>query len=87
MSPAKFKEVREQLKLSQEELAPYLGVKTYKPISHYETGFRTPSLLIQAVMSWLGSLSEQEALKFLEQLKYHMDKVQKPSKKKPHDSR
>lgn len=87
MSPAKFKEIREQLKLSQEELAPYLGVKTYKPISHYETGFRTPSLLIQAVMSWLGSLSEKEAMKFLEQLEHHMDKVQKSSKRKAHDSR
>ncbi|NUM59020.1 MAG: helix-turn-helix transcriptional regulator [Bdellovibrionaceae bacterium] len=87
MTPAKFKEIREQLKLSQTELATHLGVKTYKPISHYETGFRTPSLLIQAVMSWLSGLSEKEAVKFLEQLKHHMDKVQKSSKRKAHDGR
>lgn len=87
MTPAKFKEIREKLNLSQEDMATYLGVKTYKPISHYETGFRTPSLLIQAVMSWLNSLSEKEAVRFLDELKHHMDKVQKPLKGKPRASK
>ncbi len=84
MSPAKFKEIREKLGLTQEELSIILGVSTYKPISHYETGFRTPSLLVQAVMSYFDSLSIKEAMTFIEDIRHHMAKVKKSMKtKKP----
>lgn len=80
MSPKQFKETREQLALTQDELAQVLGLAGKKTISHFETGFRTPSPLISAVMSYLGSLSERKAQEFIEEFQRHMNEV-KASKK------
>lgn len=74
MSPKQFKETREQLGLTQDELAQVLGLAGKKSISHLETGFRTPSPLIGAVMSYLGSLSERKAQEFIEEFGRHMAK-------------
>jgi DNA-binding transcriptional regulator YiaG len=82
MSPARFKEIREHFGLTQAELADLLGVSGYKPISHYETGFRRPSPLIAAVMSLLDSLPERKARELIEQLQGHMKKVRKDKKRK-----
>lgn len=75
MSPKQLKETREQLGLTQDELAQVLGLAGKKTISHFETGFRTPSPLISAVMSYLGSLSERKAQEFLEEFQRHMNKA------------
>lgn len=80
MSPKQFKETREQLGLTQPELANLLGLSGKAPISHFETGFRTPSPLISAVMSYLGSLSERKAQDFIEEFQRHMDETRKSTK-------
>lgn len=80
MSPKQFKETREQLGLTQPELAKLLGLSGKAPISHFETGFRTPSPLISAVMSYLGSLSERKAQEFIEEFQRHMDEARKSTK-------
>lgn len=80
MSPKQFKETREQLGLTQDELAKVLGLAGKKSISHLETGFRTPSPLISAVMSYLGSLSERKAQDLIEVFQRHMDEARKSTK-------
>ena len=80
MRPDKFKSIREKLGLTQEELSDLLGLSGRKPISHFETGFRKPSPLIQAIMSLLGSLSERKAAEFIELLTEHMKKVKRRAK-------
>lgn len=82
MSPDKFKSIREKLGLTQEELSELLGLSGRKPISHFETGFRKPSPLIQAIMSLLGSLSERKAVELIELLSEHMKKVKRQAKAK-----
>lgn len=85
MSPAQLKSHREKLGLTQDELAQVLGLAGKKTISHFETGFRTPSPLISAVMSYLGSLPEKKAAAFIEEFQRHMDKVQKSAKGRTHE--
>lgn len=76
MSPKKFKSIREQFGLTQTDLAGLLGLSGKMPISHFETGVRTPSPLISALMSYLGSLSERKAQDFIEEFQRHIDQVQ-----------
>ncbi len=80
MSPKQFKETREQLGLTQTDLAKLLGLSGKAPISHFEIGFRTPSPLISAVMSYLGSLSERKAQDFIEEFQRHIDGAQQHTK-------
>ena len=80
MSPKQFKEIREQLGLTQSDLAKLLGLSGKAPISHFEIGFRTQSPLISAVMSYLESLPDRKAAAFIEELQRHMDEVLKPTK-------
>ena len=86
MSPEKFKAVREKLGLTQQELSDVLGLSGQRPISHFETGFRTPSLLTQALMSILDGLSDRKAADMLELFREHMDRVRKAAKRKPNAS-
>lgn len=80
MSPKQFKEIREQLGLTQPELARLLGLSGKAPISHFEIGFRTPSPLISAVMTYLESLPERKASAFIEEFQRHIDEAQKSTK-------
>lgn len=80
MSPKKFKSIREQFGLTQTDLSRLLGLSGKVPISHFETGFRTPSPLISAVMSYLGSLSERKAHAFIEEFQRHINKAQMANK-------
>ena len=75
MTSDKFKEIRNRLGLTQVELAALLGLSGKGPISHFETGFRTPSPLIIALMSYLGSLSERNAQDFVNEFQRHMNKA------------
>lgn len=80
MSPKKFKEIREQLELTQSDLAKLLGLSGKAPISHFEIGFRTPSPLISAVMTYLESLPERKATAFIDEFQRHIDEAQKSTK-------
>ena len=80
MSPDRFKKIREQLGLTQDELANVLGISGKRPISRYETGERTPDLLTQALMSLLESLPERESIELMELLADHMKKVKRQQK-------
>lgn len=82
MSPEKFKSVREKLGLTQQELSDVLGLSGQRPISHFETGFRTPSLLTQALMTILNGLSERKAADLLELFREHMAKLRKAANRK-----
>lgn len=75
MNPEKFKEIREKLKLTQSDLAEVFGFSGKAPISHYETGFRVPSPLVEAFMLYLNGLSERKAREFLEDFERHMKKA------------
>lgn len=77
MSPKQFKEIREKLGLTQAELADLLGMSGKMPISHYETGFRTPGVLVAAVMMHLDSLPERKATAFIEEFQRHVERAQK----------
>ena len=80
MSPKQFKETREKLGLTQAELANLLGLSGKAPISHFEIGFRIPSPLISAVMTYLGSLSERKSQEFIEDFQRHIDKAKASNK-------
>ncbi len=86
MSPAKFKEIRERLGLTQADLAEILGLSGKQPISHIETGFRNPSPLSQAVMSVADELPEKKAKELLDLLRKHVKVAKRPKKVKKHAS-
>lgn len=80
MSPDQIKKIREKVGLTQTELAEILGVSGKVPISHYETGFRSPSLLTLAFLSLLNSLPEKKANDLIELIREHMKKVKRHKK-------
>ena len=75
-----FKEIRERLNFTQEEMAKILGLSGKKPISHYETGERTPSPMICAFMFYIDSLSERKCQNFLEEFEGHMKRASNATK-------
>lgn len=56
MKGTEFKKIREQLGLTQDELAEVLCLSSKTAISNIETGFRNPSLLIAVLMRLLSDL-------------------------------
>lgn len=86
MSPAKFKEIRERLGLTQADLAEILGLSGKQPISHIETGFRNPSPLSQAIMSVADELPEKKAKELLELIRKHVNSAKQPKKVKKNAS-
>jgi len=81
VSPLRFKEIREKLGLTQEELSEVFGVSGRKPISHYETGFRKPGDLILVLMEIFDSLSEKKSIELRELILAEMRKIKKPKRK------
>ena len=75
MNPEKFRKIRNELGLKQDELAEILCVSQPAVISHYEAGFRTPSKMLQVVMSILESLSEKKRKEFIDLIKSHSQKL------------
>ena len=56
MKGTEFKTIREQLCLTQDELAEVLCLSSKTAISNIETGFRNPSLLTAVLMRLLSDL-------------------------------
>ena len=84
MKPGEFRENREALDLNQEELSEILGLSGYKPVSHYETGFRNPSLLIQALMRIFKSWPQKKSRELREDLRNEMVSLKKIHQRKSH---
>lgn len=74
MSSAKFKATREQLGLTQDEVAQILGFSGKTAISNIETGVRSPSKLALAVVEVLADLPKKESLRLIELLQKHIAK-------------
>ena len=81
MKPKEFREIREKLGLTQKELAEVFGLSSYLPVNHYESGFRTPSVLIQAVMRILDQWPEKKRTELLTELKDECVKLSKSKRK------
>lgn len=77
MSSAKFKKIRENLELTQEEIAQVLGLSGKKAVSNIETGVRNPSKLALAIMEILNELSPRKSKELIELLKIHITKIEK----------
>jgi transcriptional regulator with XRE-family HTH domain len=84
VSPEKFKEIRVKLGLTQKELADIFGIAKLS-VSQYETGFRSPSIVIMAMMSLLNSLSEKKAKELLVLIEEHSNLVHKKLKRSKDD--
>jgi len=81
MKPKELREIREKLGLTQKELAEVFGLSSYLPVNHYESGFRTPSVLIQAVMRILDRWPEKKRAELLTELKDECARLSKPKRK------
>jgi DNA-binding transcriptional regulator YiaG len=61
MRGSEFKEIRERLELSQEELAEVLGLSGKQSVSNIETGFRKPSKILAVLMRVFVVLPKQRS--------------------------
>ena len=80
MNGEKLKAIREKLGLSQEQLADVFGLAGKSTISHFETDFRTPNLLFQAMMDLLAGLSDRKAADLLELIRERVAKAKRQAK-------
>lgn len=82
MKGAEFKAIREQLGLTQDELAEVLCLSGKTAVSNIETGFRNPSKLAAVVLLHLDILSKTKSRELQIQLKklaerYETEKMRK----------
>lgn len=81
MTPTEFRRIREKLGLTQKELSEIFGLSGYIPINHYESGFRTPSILIMALMRIFDEWPDKSSTHLREELRAFVIKEQKRRKK------
>lgn len=81
MSPARFKEIRENMGLTQTELSEIFGLSGRLPITHYETGFRQPSKLIAALMELFDQLPKKKSAELRDLILNEMRTAKKPKRK------
>lgn len=82
MNPQEFRRIREHLGLTQKELAEILGLSGYIPVNHYESGFRTPNVVIQALMRIFDKWPEKKSRELREELLEQTRKIKMHSRKK-----
>lgn len=75
MSPSAFREIREALGLTQEQLSKALGVAKLT-ISQYETGFRKPGKTVVILMRVLDALPSKKANELLKLMRTYADDVE-----------
>lgn len=68
LTGTEFKAIREELGLSQEELAKILCLSGKQAVSNIETGFRNPSRLTSALMQAFVELPKQRSKELREML-------------------
>ena len=76
MSPSQFKKIRTKLGLNREELSVALCLSGEKAVGNIETGFRRPSKLSAALMSYLGELSSRKANELIDHIKRHSLRIE-----------
>jgi DNA-binding transcriptional regulator YiaG len=81
VKPKELREIREKLGLTQKALAEILGLSGYIPVSHYESGFRNPSTLIQALMRIFDEWPDKKSLELREALRLKGAQIKKRSRK------
>ena len=72
MSSAKFKEIREKLGLTQQEVSMVLGYSGRNVVTHIERGARNPGKLAMAILEILNEMPPRKARDFMELLKTHI---------------
>jgi transcriptional regulator with XRE-family HTH domain len=77
VSPKRFKEIRLELDLTQDEAALILGVRDKTTISRYENGSRRPSVLMSATWEILVELPRKDSQRLIELLKKRVAKLKK----------
>ncbi len=82
MNGPKFKDLRQQLGLSQTELAAVLCLSGKQAVSNIETGIRNPSRLAMAVMLSLSVLPERRCKELMDLLISHSGSGNSPSRRK-----
>jgi DNA-binding XRE family transcriptional regulator len=80
MTSAQFKEIREQLGLSQSQLADVLGLSGRQAVCNIETGIRNPGKLMGAVMEAFVILPERRSKELRVLLLSLLNGEKKPSK-------
>ena len=83
MKGAEFKAIREQLDLTQSELAEVLCLSGKTAVSNIETGFRNPSKLAAVVLWHLDRLPKAKSRELQTQLKKLAERFELESKRKP----
>jgi DNA-binding transcriptional regulator YiaG len=69
MTAKEFKQIRDKLNLTQQELALALGLSSKNVISNIETGFRNPSGTVIAILKLLASLPQKDARSIVNKLR------------------
>jgi DNA-binding transcriptional regulator YiaG len=79
MKGTEFKDIREQLGLSQDELADVLCLSGKQAVSNIETEFRNPSKLTAVLMRVFATLSQRRS-KELRELLLSLSKKERSSR-------
>lgn len=82
MKGLEFKAIREQLGLTQEELAEVLCLSGKTAVSNIETGFRNPSKLASVVLWHLDKLPKTKSKELQTQLKGLAKRFEMETKRK-----
>lgn len=81
MTPKEFRRIREHLGLTQPELAEMLGFSSYLSITHYESGFRTPGILVESLMRIFDEWPEKKSRELGDELLAQTRKIKKQKRK------
>jgi transcriptional regulator with XRE-family HTH domain len=76
-----FKDARESLGLSQDELAEVLGLSGKQAVSNIETGLRNPSTLVAAVLVLLAELPDKKSKELQSALRDTVARISKSKRR------
>lgn len=72
MSSERFREIRESLGFTQQEISEVLGYSSKNVVTHIERGARNPGKLAMAVLELLNELPPRKAQELIERLRVHI---------------
>jgi DNA-binding transcriptional regulator YiaG len=71
MNGEEVKTIRENLKLSREEMSEFLCLSGYQSMTNIETNFRKPSKFASKVLHYLDSIPKNKACALIEEINRH----------------